>query len=114
MFLHVKRAQFEFSAIVRNLILCLVTLVAFAILSTLVVAQDSADAPGIDVTANAGHSRVIEVGNTVRLDGSGSTSVSGSTLTYAWALVEKPANSQTTLQNPNSPCLLYTSPSPRD
>ncbi len=47
--------------------------------------------------ANAGPDQTSKVGNTVTLDGSGSTDADGNKLTYSWSLITKPANSTATL-----------------
>jgi hypothetical protein len=53
--------------------------------------------------ANAGPSQVAKAGNTVTLNGGGSTNPSGiGTLSYSWSFVSKPAGSGTTLVNPTS------------
>jgi hypothetical protein len=53
--------------------------------------------------ANAGPNQRVNVGNTVTLDGSGSTNPSGTgTLTYSWTFVSKPPGSQAALTNPTS------------
>ena len=43
--------------------------------------------------AHAGSDRTVRVGETVPLDGSGSTDLDGDTLSYAWALISRPAGS---------------------
>ncbi|MCR4321626.1 MAG: PKD domain-containing protein, partial [Candidatus Brocadiaceae bacterium] len=47
--------------------------------------------------ANAGADQTVYVGNTVTLDGSGSTDVDGDLLTYSWAFTTKPDGSTATL-----------------
>ena len=49
--------------------------------------------------ANAGADKSVYVGNTVTLDGSGSTDVDGNLLTYSWAFTTKPADSMVTLSD---------------
>jgi hypothetical protein len=50
--------------------------------------------------AGAGPDQTRKVGDTVQLDGSGSTDVDGHPLTYAWSLTEKPAGSAAALSDP--------------
>lgn len=53
--------------------------------------------------ANAGPSQTANVGNTVTLNGSGSTNPSGiGTLSYAWAFTTRPSGSVAALSNPTS------------
>jgi len=98
-----ERKSFEYLARCRHFVLSLFLPIVCALLSASVLAQDVATVEGSSVIADAGQSRVIEVGTAIRLDGHGSISISGSPLNYVWALVEKPAASQAVLQNPNSP-----------
>lgn len=49
--------------------------------------------------AHAGLNQSVEVGETVELNGSGSTDADGDTLTFAWTLESQPAGSTVTLTN---------------
>ena len=49
--------------------------------------------------ANAGADQTVLVGQTVQLDGSGSSDVDGNLLTFSWALTARPASSQATLSD---------------
>jgi RHS repeat-associated protein len=49
--------------------------------------------------ANAGPAQTVVAGNTVQLNGSGSTDVDGDPLTFRWAILSKPANSTAVLSN---------------
>ena len=49
--------------------------------------------------ANAGPDQTGLVGQTVQLDGSGSSDADGDPLTFRWALTTRPAGSQATLTN---------------
>ena len=49
--------------------------------------------------ANAGPDQTVVVGQTVQLDGSGSSDADGDLLTFRWALTTRPAGSQATLAN---------------
>src|SRR5262249_59047333 len=52
--------------------------------------------------ANAGPAQSAHVGDTVQLDGSGSSDADGNTLTYLWSLTARPAGSTATLSDPTS------------
>ena len=52
--------------------------------------------------ANPGPAQTPLVGQTVNLDGSGSSDVDGDPLTYSWSLTSLPAGSVTTLTNPTT------------
>jgi hypothetical protein len=77
----------------------------------LIVNDGQVDSAPADVTvttlnsppvANAGPNQKINVGQTVQLDGSGSTDVDGDTLTYAWSMLSTPGGSTATISNPTS------------
>lgn len=50
-------------------------------------------------TADAGPDQTVTAGQSVTLDGSGSTDVDGDALTYTWSLTTKPTGSTATLSN---------------
>ncbi|HSD62795.1 MAG TPA: T9SS type A sorting domain-containing protein [Ignavibacteriaceae bacterium] len=56
----------------------------------------AADHPGI---ADAGPDQPVVVGNTVNLDGSGSSDQDGDVLTYTWSLISKPSGSTASLSD---------------
>ena len=64
-------------------------------------APDAGPAPGTP-TADAGPDQSVSVGDTVQLDGTGSTDPSGTGLTYAWTLKSVPAGSTATFDDPSS------------
>lgn len=53
--------------------------------------------------ANAGNSQSVVLGETVVLDGTGSSDANGNTLTYRWSLVIAPAGSSAAIQEPTDP-----------
>lgn len=52
--------------------------------------------------ANAGTDQFVTVGQTVQLDGSGSTDPSGNMITYNWQFTQVPTGSAATLSNPSA------------
>jgi len=52
-------------------------------------------------TANAGANQSARVGQTVRLDGSASADIDGDSLRFAWSILNKPASSLATLDDPS-------------
>ncbi|MDA2919342.1 PKD domain-containing protein [Desulfobacterota bacterium AH_259_B03_O07] len=52
--------------------------------------------------ANAGPDQSVFVGDTVQLDGSGSSDVDGDTLTFSWSFVSRPQGSNATLSDPTA------------
>ena len=66
--------------------------------SVLITAESDADRP----VANAGVGQSVTVGDTVRLDGSGSYDPGGESLSYAWVFRTLPSGSTATLSNPAS------------
>ncbi len=75
----------------------------------LIVNDGSVDSPADTITvttlnsppvANAGPDQVVSVGDSVHLNGSGSTDVDGNTLTFAWSLTTRPEGSVARLSDP--------------
>jgi RHS repeat-associated protein len=52
--------------------------------------------------ANAGPDQTVPLGSRAFLDGRGSSDVDGDTVSYRWRITSKPANSTTTLDDPNT------------
>ena len=52
--------------------------------------------------ANAGANQSVAVGDTVSLDGSGSSDVDGDSLSFQWSLLSVPTNSTATLDDPSA------------
>ncbi len=52
--------------------------------------------------ANAGPDQTVAVGQTVSLNGAGSSDADGDPLTFAWSFTSRPAGSLTTLDNPTA------------
>ena len=67
-------------------------------------ATDSVSPP----VANAGTPQTVNAGQTVQLNGSGSTDPQGLPLTYEWAFLTIPAGSQAALSNPTSVMPTFT------
>lgn len=64
--------------------------------------NDGDDGSTARPTANAGAAQTVEMGASVTLDGSASTSPTGASLRYQWTLAGKPANSQANLADATS------------
>jgi hypothetical protein len=56
----------------------------------------------VQPVANAGTSQSVRVGETVPLDGSGSSDANGDTLSFRWAITSLPEGSGTIIANPNT------------
>jgi hypothetical protein len=78
---------------VSIVILCIIALVAFAMWAS------PASADNTPPVADAGPDQAVLVGDTVTLDGSGSSDVDGDSLTFDWALISVPAGSGATLSD---------------
>lgn len=59
-------------------------------------------------TADAGLDQTVAVGDTVQLNGSGSTDPDGDTLTFSWTLTKKPSGSAAALDDPTNPLPRFT------
>jgi hypothetical protein len=57
--------------------------------------------------AEAGPSQMAAVGDTVNLDGTGSSDVNGDTLSYSWAIISMPSGSTAVLSDPASATLNF-------
>jgi len=68
----------------------------------------SASVANVAPVANAGTAKTVVTGDTVTLNGSGSSDANGDALTYAWTLTSKPTASTTTLNRDCPLGLLHT------
>jgi len=57
----------------------------------------------VDPIADAGPDQAVAVGDTVSLDGTGSTDPDGLSITFTWSFVSQPLGSSATLSDPTSP-----------
>jgi len=62
------------------------------------ICATTAEVPNASPTADAGSDRTVAVGNTVQLDGSGSSDPEGAGLSYDWALTDRPQSSTAEIQ----------------
>lgn len=108
MFFSINRVLSCFAKGARNLIFGLFSILDIVVLNFSVSAQNAQDAETASLTADAGYSRVIEVGMAVTLDGSRSTTPSGLQLGYTWSLASKPEGSVVTLSNANNAMPSFT------
>lgn len=70
---------------------------------TVTVIQDAVTPPNQNPVADAGPGQTVHPGNTVTLDGSGSTDPDENyPLIYSWTITQKPAGSQAHLNNPST------------
>ena len=68
----------------------------------------------IQPVADAGADQSVMAGDTVSLDGSGSTDTNGDLLTYSWSFVSKPAGSLAEFTNPTSAQPSFVTDEPGD
>ncbi|MFB6285735.1 MAG: S8 family serine peptidase [Candidatus Bipolaricaulia bacterium] len=62
------------------------------------ICATTAEAPNSSPTADAGPDRTVAVGDTVQLDGSGSSDPEGAALSYEWTLTDRPQSSTAEIQ----------------
>ena len=87
----------------------LVAFYSLLFLAFLGISSCSEDEPvPITLSADAGASQTVDVGTTVNLDGTASTSSDGSTFDYSWAITDAPAGSNATITNSNTATPSFT------
>src|SRR5688500_4339165 len=64
--------------------------------------KDDPQPKPVEIVADAGPDQTVDTGESVSLDGSGSTESENETLSYKWIIKSKPASSKSTLTAPKT------------